>query len=217
MPYRPTERSQARKAHIRERIVGAALDQVAAGGYASTSVAEIAGRAGVATGSVYRHFPSKTDLLAEVFRQVAGRELEVIERLAGEAGPPVRERLAACVEAFARRALAGPVLAYAQIAEPLDLRLEHERLALRRGYRDAFARLLREGIEAGELTEHDPELMAAGLIGAIAEALVGPLSPALGGSRPRRPEALIASLVQFCLNAVPREESHDADRAPVHA
>jgi AcrR family transcriptional regulator len=59
VPYRPTERTRARLAAARERIVDAALAQLAAGGYASASVVAVARRAGVATGSVYRHFPSK--------------------------------------------------------------------------------------------------------------------------------------------------------------
>ena len=74
MPYRPTERTRARLAAARERIVSAALTQLAEGGYASASVVAVARRAGVATGSVYRHFPSKGDLFAEVFRRaVAAR------------------------------------------------------------------------------------------------------------------------------------------------
>src|SRR5437762_2815104 len=73
MPYRPTERTEARRAETRERIVSAALDQLAEGGYASASVQAVASRAGVATGSVYRYFPSKSDLFAEVFKRSSAR------------------------------------------------------------------------------------------------------------------------------------------------
>jgi AcrR family transcriptional regulator len=220
MPYRPTERTEARRVAARETIVGAALDQVALAGYASASMNAVARRAGVATGTVYRHFPSKADLFAEVFQRASNRELEVLRGLAAERNRPAAERLAACVEAFSRRALAGPVLAYAQIAEPVDPTVEAERLSLRRGYRDVFAGLLREGIEAGELPEQDVETVAAGLVGAIGEALVGPLSPAAPGRRSRN-EALIASLVQFCMSAIDtREEPNhgrDAPRRRLHA
>ena len=146
MPYRPTERTEARKAAARETILAAALDQVARAGYASAGMTVIAGRAGVATGTVYRHFPSKADLFAEVFQRASNRELDVLRGLAADRDRPAAERVAACVEAFSRRALAGPVLAYAQIAEPVDPAVEAERLTLRRGYRDVFAGLLREGI-----------------------------------------------------------------------
>jgi AcrR family transcriptional regulator len=204
MPYRPTERTEARKAATRERIAQAAHAQVAEGGYASASVKAVARRAGVATGSVYRHFPSKADLFAEVFRRASQRELDLVTAIAaGNGGRPPLERIALAVEAFSRRALAGPVLAYALVAEPVDPAVEAERLAFRRGYRDAFARALEDGIAAGEVEPCDVETVAAALVGALAEALVGPLSAMNGGAPPRRRrEALVAGLVQFCLNAI---------------
>src|SRR5215213_4121164 len=142
MPYRPTDRTRARLAAARERIVAAALAQLAEGGYASASVVAVARRAGVATGSVYRHFPSKGDLFAEVFRRASQRELAVVAELAADDGRPVHEHIAAAAEAFARRALASPTRAYALLAEPVDPAVESERLAFRRGYRDVFAAAL---------------------------------------------------------------------------
>jgi AcrR family transcriptional regulator len=205
VPYRPTERTEARKAATRERIAEAALAQVAEGGYASASVQSVAGRAGVAVGTVYRHFPSKGELFAEVFTRASQRELDVVTEVSAADGRPAPERIAAAVEAFCRRALAGPVFAYALIAEPVDPAVEGERLRLRRGYRDAFAGVLAEGVEGGELHPHDSVTIAAAIVGALGEALVGPLSAANGGDR-RRNEALVATLVQFCLDALPTKE-----------
>lgn len=175
MPYRPTERTRARLAAARERIVVAALDQLAEGGYASASVAAVARRAGVATGSVYRHFPSKGDLFAEAFRRASQREVDVLRGMA-DRSEPVANRLAAWVDAFVRRALAEPVRAYALIAEPVDPAVEAERLAFRRAYADLFERALRDGAAAGELPPLDAELTAAAIVGALAEAMVGPLA-----------------------------------------
>jgi AcrR family transcriptional regulator len=206
MAYRRTERTEARRLATRERIVAGALAQVADGGYGSASVQAVAARAGVATGSVYRHFPSKADLFAEVFRRASQRELDVVTAVAG-AGGTARERIAAGVEAFARRALAGPVLAYALIAEPVDPAVEVERLAFRRGYRDVFAQVLEDGVAAGELEPLDSSTVAAALVGALGEALVGPLSPASSARPPAASEALVASMVQFSLNAIRKEQS----------
>src|ERR671915_1376001 len=113
MPYRPTKRTEARKAATREQIVSAALDQVAEGGYASAGVQSVAARAGVAVGTVYRHFPSKGELFAEVFRRASQRELDVVVDVSRPDGRTASERVAAAVETFCRRAMAGPVLAYA--------------------------------------------------------------------------------------------------------
>ncbi|HYP49024.1 MAG TPA: TetR/AcrR family transcriptional regulator [Thermoleophilaceae bacterium] len=210
MAYRATPRTEARRLATRERIVAAALDRVSEGGYASAGVQSVARDAGIAVGSVYRHFPSKAELFAEVFRRAAERELAVVQEVTVPDGRSTQERIAAAVEAFSRRALASPTLAYALIAEPADPAVEAERLRLRCGYRDAFAHVLEEGVLAGELRPHDSQTVAAALVGALAEALVGPLSPAGG---PRK-EALVAGLVQFCLDALPKE-SHDRQR--IHA
>ena len=209
MPYRPTERTEARKAATRERIVKAALAQVAEGGFASASVQVVATRAGVAVGSLYRHFPSKAELFAEVFRRAAEPEVEKMAEVSRADGRSVRERIATAIEAFARRALAAPVLSYAEIAEPVDPAVEAERLRLRRGYRDVFAAALEDGVRSGELRPHDTQTVAAALVGALAEALVGPLSAANGGSN----EALVAGLVQFSLDALPtaKEEARAHD------
>jgi AcrR family transcriptional regulator len=171
MAYRPTERTEARRAAARERIVRAAHDVVARGGFGAASVATVAAGAGIATGTVYRHFSSKADLFAEVFRRAAQHEVDAVA-----AAPS----LAAGVETFARRALAGRRLAWALLAEPVDPVVEAERLAFRRAYRDAFTRFVPD------------ELTAAALVGAIGEVLVGPLSPTAADLDE---DALVASLV----------------------
>jgi AcrR family transcriptional regulator len=210
LPYRPTERTEARKAATRESILAAAVAQLAAGGYASASIQAVAARAGVATGTVYRHFESKSSLFAEAFRRAARRELDVFAEVTADDGRGAAERIGAAIEAWARRALAEPRRAYALLAEPVDPAVEAERLEFRRGYRDVLAAVMRDGIDRGELAPHDTETFGAALIGATAEALVGPLTT---GQRPMADEALVASLVSFCIRALPREESYDRRRA----
>jgi AcrR family transcriptional regulator len=202
MAYRPTHRTEQRKAQAREAIVSAAIDQLADGGYASATVQAVAARAGVATGTVYRHFPSKAELFAEAFRRASQREMDAFVAATVPDLRPAGERIAAAVEAFARRALAAPTRAYALIAEPVDPAVEAERLIFRRGYRDVLVDVLGDGVERGELEPHDKETVAAALVGAIGEALVGPLSPAADHG-PRRHESLIAAVVQFCVGALP--------------
>jgi AcrR family transcriptional regulator len=183
MPYRPTERTEARRVETRERIVAAAHDLIARGGYREASIAAVAQRAGVATGTVYRHFPSKAELFSEVFRRASQREVDVVAAAGG---------VAAGVETFARRALRGRRLAWALLAEPVDPAVEVERLAFRRAFRDAFAAALPAHVA-------DRELVAAALVGAIGEALVGPLSPA---EPPRDEDALVAALTAFVLRSI---------------
>jgi AcrR family transcriptional regulator len=202
--YRPTDRTEARRAATRERIVRAAHALIARGGYREAQVAAVAAGAGVATGSVYNHFPSKADLFAEVFRLASQREVDATRAAAEAAGGAASERLAAAVATFARRALRGRRLAWALLAEPVDPAVEVERLAFRRAYAAGFAQVLRDGIAAGELPPQNVELTAAALVGALGEALVGPLSP-VGDEVDA--DALVADLVTFCLRSV-TEETH---------
>jgi AcrR family transcriptional regulator len=201
--YRRTERTEARKAAIRRRIVDAARDLIARGGYAEAQVAAVAERAGVATGTVYRHFPSKAELFAEVFREASQREVDAMAAAAESSSASAPERIAAGVESFARRALRGRRMAYALLAEPVDPAVEAERLVFRRAYRDVLAEVIADGVEAGELPAQDVEVSASALVGAIGEALVGPLSPTTSnGGR----EVVIDPLVQFCVRAVTAKE-----------
>jgi AcrR family transcriptional regulator len=196
MPRHPSHLAEERRLDARERIVSAALEIVAEDGYAAASVAAVARRAGVATGSIYRHFPSKGELLAEVFRDAAGRERALIGGILRSGDGPAGERLATAAETFSRRALAAPTLAYALMAEPVDPAVEAARLESKRGYRDDFATLLREGAEAGELPALDAPVAASALVGALQEALIGPLADHTSG------DALVASLVSFAVRSV---------------
>src|SRR4051794_19882469 len=100
VPGRPPTRRAERRAATRDAIVAGTLSLVAEGGYGAAAMQDVARRAGVATGSLYRHFPSKGDLLAQVFAEAAGRELAVVGDIAGDATRPPVERLGAALETF---------------------------------------------------------------------------------------------------------------------
>jgi AcrR family transcriptional regulator len=203
MPYRPTARTEARRAEVRERIVRAALELVRRGGYRAASVAAVAARARVATGTVYRHFPSKSELFAEVFRVASQHEVDAVAAAMATPGPAA-DRIAAAVETFARRALRGRRLAWALLAEPVDPAVESERLVFRQAYARLFSSSLKEGVRDGSLPSQDADLVGVALVGAIGEALTQP--------HDADDDALVASLVQFCLRSI-TEESYVHHRA----
>jgi AcrR family transcriptional regulator len=184
----------------RERLLAAARALIEEGGYGSASVAAIAERAGVAAGTLYRHFPSKEDLFVEVFRSVcAGEERAMLAAATADSGS-ASERLQEVLATFAQRALRNRRLAWALIAEPVDPRVDAERLAYRARYAELIAAALAAGIAAGELPTQDVALTAAALVGGCAEALVGPLSP-LAGSGPA-PEHVVAAIRTFAARAI---------------
>ena len=185
-----------RRAATRDAIVAGTLSLVAEGGWAAASMHDVARRAGVATGSLYRHFPSKGDLLAEVFAVAAARELAVVSDISVDGQHPALDRLSAAIEAFAHRASAAPVLAYALMAEPVDPAVETARLANKRAYAATFAALLDDAVARGEIAPLDTAVCAAAIVGALQEALIGPLARGPAADR------LVAGLVTFTVNAV---------------
>ena len=180
----------------RERLLAVARELIEEGGYGAATVAAIADRAGVASGTLYRHFPSKEELFLEVFREVCGAEMRAMASAADEAGPGAVARLEAVLTTFARRALQNPRLAWALLAEPVDPLLDAERLEYRRRHAEAIESELRAGIAAGEIPEQDMSFTAAALVGGCGEALVGPLSAAVAG------EEVLAAIQTFVRRAI---------------
>ena len=199
MVYRQTENATKRLADKRARILAAASDLVADGGWSAAQVDHVAAKAGVATGTVYRHWSSKAELCAEIVATVSAREVGIVKAVANADGSPV-ERLEAAIRTFAARALRGRRLAYALIAEPVDHEVETVRLDYRAQLARCFEGILREGIMRGVFPRFDPAVAAACIVGAFMEALVGPLAPAKG-TGPRADRHLIEQITQFCLRA----------------
>jgi AcrR family transcriptional regulator len=190
-------------ASTRERLLDAARELTEEGGYAAASVVAVTRRAGLATGTLYRHFPSKAELFVQLFRSVCEREMQVgREAAADRVGSPV-ERMEIVLRTFAERALHNPRLAWALIAEPVDPLVDAERLAYRAHYARLLAAGLRAAITAGEVPEQNADLTAAALVGGVGEALVGPLSPLAG--HPPSTEAIAESLRLFVRRAVGAE------------
>ena len=74
-------------AERRELVLEAAVAEFAAHGLAGTSTEEVARRAGVAIGTVFRHFPAKDDLLRAIMKDLLQRLADEVTALAGEGDP----------------------------------------------------------------------------------------------------------------------------------
>lgn len=201
MAYRATEKTEAHRANIRHRILDAAQARMLIGGFARVSVSEVAADAGIATGTLYRHFKGKTELCTELFRSASQHEVDQV-RAATEVEGTAGRRLQRAARMFATRAIKGRHRAYALIAESLDPALEQERLLFRRAYADVFQQLVQQGMTCGEFAPQDPAVTATALVGVMAETLVGPLAPSSGGLSEQQQQTLINEINQFCQRAV---------------
>jgi AcrR family transcriptional regulator len=177
MPYRRTE-TVTRKLVARNAAILAAAGGLATdGGMAAVQIAAVAERAGIAAGTVYRYFPSKTELVAALVAELADAEIAALAR-AADAAPGPLSALAAAITAFAARALGARRLVYALIAEPVESEIDAARAAYRHALATEFGQRIGAALAGGHLPDQDAHLAAAALLGALIEGLVGPLAPA---------------------------------------
>lgn len=212
MVYRRTPAVQARLDAQATLIVQAATKVLSREGFAGLSMAAVAAEAEVATGTVYKHFASKSELVSAVFRKVVAREVTAVTAAAVEPASPdsgasAVERVTAAVETFAGRALKNPKLAYVLLVEPVDAAVDTERLHFRRAFAEAFETAIAEGVSRCELPAQDARTSAAALVGAIGEVLVGPLVEAPHG------ESVVPELVAFAMRALGVRDDQSASGA----
>lgn len=165
------------------RIETAALALFAKKGIAVATTREIAERAGVAEGALFKHFRSRDNLITEIFRAHWTELAERVEAIAAGASGDSRDRVAAIVEHFCRLFDADRALFSFLILA------QHEALPRLAGATrspiDALVRLIAEGIALGEIRAEDPALLAAAIVGLVAQPatfilygrLAGPMAP----------------------------------------
>lgn len=177
MVYRKTKLIEARLADNRARILDAAQALISQGGWSEAQVSHVAAAAGLATGSVYRYFPSKADLCVEVLSVVSQREVDVMQAIADSDGTP-QHNLHASVSTFVNRAMRNRRLAYALIAEPCDKDIDEARLVYRHEISKQIMRIVKAGQKDGTFRgDIDPKIAATVIVGGFMESLIGPLSP----------------------------------------
>lgn len=176
MPYRRTESVERKLASRREAILAAARALASEGGIATVQIAPVAARAGIAAGTVYRYFPSKTELIAELVTAQSQAELAALAKAADIAPGPL-SALAAALTTFGARVLADRRLAFALLAEPIGPEIDAGRVAHRKALAGAFERLIRVALAGRHLPDQDAAAAAAAVVGALIEGLIGPLAP----------------------------------------
>lgn len=206
MAYRETTKTITKKAEVKDNILLSARSLILQGGFRLATISAIAEGANIATGTVYRHFPSKSELFSEVFRAATALEVSKVAE-AIDINASTTQRLTAAVNCFSKRALKAPQFAWALIAEPVDPTVDADRLHYRKAYADIFESLIEDGVRAGEIPPQNKNITAAALVGAMAESLVGPLSPSNNTTLSNTDKAaLIHSIAQFCVQAVTGQE-----------
>jgi len=160
---------ETKSARTRRRILDAAAEVFSEQGYGAR-LSDIADRAGMKTGSLYYHFDSREDLVAEVLRlgidgswdQVAG----AVGRLPSAATP--LERLAAAIRAHTMSIVGRSAYATAQArivgSLPAALATAHRKDQRAYGdyWRDLFAAAQRTGEIKGDVDLFVAQMLAFG-------------------------------------------------------
>lgn len=203
---------EERRQAAREGILAAAHRQLAEGGLASASVTTVAARAGVATGSLYRHFPSRGDLLAAVVGDALRGEQALLDRAVAQTDDPTGS-LKAWIATTVARARQAPVLTSALLRDPGGPELDAVRDDARARREEALRALITAGSDAGAWPHGETHLQARAIVGACQVVLSRAPARRLagGGEGPRGAgdaqrdgagggEA--AALARFCLGAL---------------
>jgi AcrR family transcriptional regulator len=163
--YRGVRREKDAPA-TREAILDAALRTFTENTFAGSSMADVAQRAGVAVGSIYRHFPSKESLGNSVYRLWKGRALGAMVA-AVDPTAPSRTAFGQMWRALARFAAEHPdafaFLEYQQHEAYLDgagQATAHELTAFARGF-------VVRGQRAGEIRPGPADMLIALAYGAL--------------------------------------------------
>jgi TetR/AcrR family transcriptional regulator, cholesterol catabolism regulator len=109
MASTPAPEVLTRSQHARRaRVIEAAIELATEGGYDAVQMRDVAARAGVALGTVYRYFSSKDHLLSAALLEWA-RSLEKAPARVGDDEDPV-ERLVAVIRRITRASARSPEL-----------------------------------------------------------------------------------------------------------
>ena len=143
-----------------ERILDAALVLFSAQGYHATAVPEIARRAGVATGTIYRHFDTKQALLNGLYQRWRGVfNAQILAPLPGCL--TVRETFGAYWRRLAAWTRDYPVQAVFLDQHYHGPLLDETSRETGRAYADAFETFVRAGIASGDIRDLSPALVTA--------------------------------------------------------
>jgi AcrR family transcriptional regulator len=152
LPDAPPERKSDR---TRERILDAAAEVFSDQGY-SARLSDIADRAGMKAGSLYYHFDSREDLVAEILHRGIQRSFDHV-RQAVEAlpdGAPAIERLASAVRAHTMAIVERSAYASAQARivgqVPPAIASAHQRD--QRSYGEYWNEMFRAAVAAGDVS-----------------------------------------------------------------
>jgi AcrR family transcriptional regulator len=156
----------------RQRLVRAALELFTTRGYHVTTTAQIAKKAGVAEGTIYRHFASKQQLVNELYRAAERWAIKVVQDTPkAEDGDGARAQLTAVAHALVEGAARDPSIVKLGLLEPLGAILDEESHKVAREFRAAIERIIADGKARATVRPGAVEVWAGVWLAVVSHAL----------------------------------------------
>src|SRR5690349_8135459 len=154
----------------RERLVRAALELFTSQGYHETTTPLIAKKAGVAEGTMYRHFTGKQHFFNELYRAAARWATKLVrEADALKVGP--REKLAELARELVAGAAREPAVARLFFVQRHDDLLDDESRKVGRDFRLRLESLIAQGKADGSVKPGAAEVWAGVWLGVVTLAI----------------------------------------------
>ena len=154
----------------RQRLVRAALELFTSQGYHETTTPQIAKKAGVAEGTIYRHFTGKQHFLNELYRAAARWAGKLVKDADGlKVGP--REKLAELGRGLVGGAAGEPAVARLFFVQRYDDLLDDESRKTARDFRLGVESLIAQGKADGSVKPGAAEVWAGVWLGVVTLAI----------------------------------------------
>lgn len=158
----------------RQRLIRTALELFTTRGYHDTTTAQLAKKAGIAEGTIYRHFASKQQLVNELYRAAQRWAAKVVHEAASDPetkAAPARAQLTAVAHALLEGAAQDTAVVKLGLLERLDGVLDDESRKARREFHVALERVVAEGKAQNTVRAGAVEIWAGVWLATMSHAL----------------------------------------------
>ena len=156
----------------RQRLIRSALELFSTRGYHDTTTAQIAKKAGIAEGTIYRHFASKQQLVNELYRAGQRWATKIVhETVANPDAGTIRQQLTAVALGLVDGAAHETAIVKIGLLESFGAVLDDDSRKVEREFRTALERIIAEGKAQNTVRAGAVEVWAGVWLSVICHAL----------------------------------------------